>query len=38
MFVKKYYTIYMMVVMPISVKVLEVLSVHLCILGGDEVD
>ncbi len=38
MFVKKYYTIYMMVGMPLSVKLLEVLSVQLCILGGDEVD
>ena len=28
----------MMVVMPLSVKVLEVLSVLLCMLGGDEVD
>ncbi len=28
----------MMVVMPLSVKVLEVLSVHYCMLGGDEVD
>ena len=35
--IQKYSSIYMMVVMPSCCKVLEVLGVLVCILGGEEV-